>query len=284
MLTARLERFPNGRRLRSARLGHGPPVVLLHGYPDNLQIWCRLAPRLARRHEVITFDWPGMGYSDPWSGGATPMHMAERLCELLDHWDLASASVAGIDMGGQPALAFAARYPERIDRLVVMNSLVFGDEPTSWEIGVLRRSGWNRRILLRFPRIVFRRAESTFLPRGERLTGDLRQDLWAAFRSVDVRQFIVKMCAGYQGTLDRLPRLYGRVRCPTLILWADRDGHFPPRQAERLGDNVPGSRVEILPGARHWMVWYLADEVASHIGAFLGEPCPGTGMEPREGP
>ena len=57
-----------GHELRVARLGSGPPVILLHGYPDNLQIWSELAPRLAAHYEVFAFDWPGMGYSEAWSG------------------------------------------------------------------------------------------------------------------------------------------------------------------------------------------------------------------------
>ena len=64
-------RLSNGKHLRIARLGHGPPIVFLHGYPENLQVWSRVAPLLADRFEVIAFDWPGMGYSDEWSGGAT---------------------------------------------------------------------------------------------------------------------------------------------------------------------------------------------------------------------
>ena len=64
-------------------------------------------------------------------------------------------------------------------------------------------------ILRRLPGTVFRRAERTFLPRGDRLPADLRADLWDAFRRPEVRAFIAKMCAGYQGTLPRLPELSG---------------------------------------------------------------------------
>src|SRR5256885_9125557 len=111
MLNARMETLANGRKLRVARLGSGPPLILLHGYPDNLQIWCELAPRLAARFPVIAFDWPGMGYSDAWRGGTTPEHMADRLRALLDAWDIPLARLVGIDMGAHPALAFPARCP-----------------------------------------------------------------------------------------------------------------------------------------------------------------------------
>jgi pimeloyl-ACP methyl ester carboxylesterase len=269
LLATTTDLAPHGHPLRVARLGAGPPLVLLHGYPDNLQIWCELAPRLADRFAVIAPDWPGMGYSVAWPGGATPFHMADRLLALMDAWRLDRVAVAGLDMGGQPALALAGRHPERVSRLVVMNSLVQWDESTSWEIRVLRRFGWNRLILRRLPRVVFFRAERTFLPRGIRLPDDLRADFWDAFRRPEVRAFIAKMCAGYQGTLPRLPELYRRITAPTLILWAGRDKHFPRAHAERLHAAIPGSALQVLEGAEHWMPWYSAEEVARRLGEFL---------------
>ncbi len=271
LLPTHMETLPNGKRLRVARLGDGPPLVFLHGYPDNLQLWCELAPRLADRFQVIAFDWPGMGFSEAWPGGTTPAHMSDRLFTLLDTWKIDRANLVGIDMGGQPALAFAARHPDRIARLVVMNSLVFGDEKTSWEIRILRKFGWNRFIVRRLPRLVFWRARRTFLPRGVCLSEELSQDFWDSFRKPEVRSFIAKMCAGYQGTLPQLPELYGQIRCPTLALWAGQDKHFPTLHAERLHAAIRGSRLEIIPEAEHWMPWYLAEEVAKRLRAFLME-------------
>ena len=272
LLATALETLPTGGRLRVARLGGGPPLLLLHGYPDNLQIWCELAPRLADRCRVIAFDWPGMGDSDAWPGGTTPMHMAERLLKLLDIWDIDQADVAGLDMGGQPALALAALHPARVRRLIVMNSLVFGDEETSWEIRILRQFGWNRFLLRRVPRLVFWRARRTFLPRGVPLPAELEQDFWERFRRPAVRAFVAKLCAGYQGTLPQLPALYERIACPVLALWAGADKHFPPRHAQRLHTVIAGSHLDILGGAEHWMVWYRAEEVAARMRAFLCAP------------
>ena len=269
MLTTSVKKLSSGRLLRIARVGSGPPVVLLHGYPDNLQIWSELAIRLANKFEVIAFDWPGMGYSESSPGGTTPFHMAERLHKIVDELEIERPSLVGMDMGGQPALVFAANYPERIDRLVVMNSLVLWDEDTSWEIEVLRKYGWNRFILRKFPHLVFWRAERTFLPRRIKLPADLREDLWKSFSKSDVRLFIARMCAGYQGTLMQLPELYKKITCPTLVLWGEQDQHFPPNHAKRLCEEIPGSTLEIIPEAKHWMAWYLAATVAESIRTFL---------------
>ena len=259
-----------GHKLRVARLGSGPPVILLHGYPDNLQVWSELAPRLASRFEVIAFDWPGMGYSEAWSGGATPFDFAKRLHKLMDAWKIERAAIIGHDMGGQPALALAAEQSERISQLVVMNSLVIWDEKTSWEIALLRKFGWNRVLLERLPRAVFFRAIRTFLPRGYKLSAELRSDLWESFERPEVRKYVVRMCAGYQGTLPRLKQLYPSIKTPALFLWAERDKHFPAAHGRKLAEIVPRAQFEEIPGAGHWMALNLAEEVSSHIVRFLG--------------
>ncbi len=267
MLTTTREVMPDGHAVRVARLGSrgGVPYVLLHGYPDNLQLWSRVAPLLARRQDVIVFDWPGMGDSDAWSGGATPQHQAERLVALLDQWRIPTADVVGMDMGGQPALVAAAQNPQRVRRLVVMNSLVLADERTSWEIALLRRYGWNRWLLRNLPHGVFHRAWRTSLPLGCALPVDLRDDLWRGFSRPEVRAFIIKLCVGYQASLPRLPELYRQVRCPTALIWGARDRHFHPRHGERLRAMIPGATCTIIPGGEHWMVWHAADTVAAAI-------------------
>ncbi len=152
-----------------------------------------------------------------------------------------------------------------------MNSLVLWDEKTSWEIQVLRKYGWNRFILRKFPRIVFKRAEATFLPRSVKLPAELREDFWKSFSRPEVRLFIARLCAGYQGTLARLPELYQTITCPTLVLWGEHDQHFPPDHAKRLQAAIPGSHLQIIAGAEHWMAWYLADDVAQSICNFIAE-------------
>jgi pimeloyl-ACP methyl ester carboxylesterase len=269
MLPTRRETLGNGRMLRSCRMGSGPPLVLLHGYPETLQVWSEVAPRLAERHAVVALDWPGMGESEAWPGGATPHAQADRLAALLDEWGIPSAHVAGLDMGGQPALVFAARHATRCRSVTVMSSLVMGDERTSWEIRVLRRFGWNRLILRHLPGVVFRRAERTFLPRDFELPAELREDFWRCFRRAETRTFIVRLCAGYQGTLALLPELYVGIACPTLILWGELDAHFPPIHARRLHELVPRSRLVVVPGGHHWLPIHRPDAVSEAMESFL---------------
>lgn len=262
MLAASIEVI-GGKRLRVARLGEGPPVLLLHGYPDTLQIWSNLAPLLAARFQVIAFDWPGMGESEAWSGGATPYDLARRVVTLLDHWNFARAIIAGHDMGGQAALAVAALAPDRVERLVVMNSLVIPDAPTSWEIRLLRRFRINQWLLRHMPRTVFNHAVATSIV--EPLPSELTGQLWSQFRKRGTREFVVRMCAGYEGTLQRLAASYPSIAVPTRILWAANDRHFPPHHGRVLHERMPNSDLHMINGAEHWMVLTHAAEVAELI-------------------
>ncbi|MEO7093306.1 MAG: alpha/beta hydrolase, partial [Polyangiales bacterium] len=218
---------------------------------------------------VVALDWPGMGESDVWKGGATPSAMAERLAAILDHLGVARCYVLGIDMGGQPALVFASKYPERTLGVIAMNSLVMGDEKTSWEIDLLRKFGFNRLVLRNLPTVVFRRAERSFFPPGVKLPDDVRDDLWACFRRDEVREFIVRLCAGYQATLSRLPVHYARIAVPALVLWGENDRHFPPVHAERLRETIAGAQLTIVEGGEPWMIWDRAAEIAARIAEFV---------------
>jgi len=172
-------------------------------------------------------------------------------------------------MGGQPALAFAANHRQRVQSLIVMNSLVQWDEKTSWEINLLRRFGWNRFALRYLPGIVFGRALRTFLASGEGLDPPLRSDMWQSFRNSQVREFIIRMCAGYQGTLPHLAQMYPSIDTPTLVLWAEQDKHFPTAHGKRLQATLPNAILQIVPGADHWMAFSMAEEVSGRVIDFL---------------
>ena len=262
---------PLGHRPRLARLGPAAApetVVLLHGYPDNLQVFSALAPLLAEGRQVLAFDWPGLGDSAAWPGGTTPVALAQRLLALLDAWNLPRVHLVGQDMGMQPALVFAATYPERLHSLTALNGLAGGEVITSWEITWLRRLGLNRLLLRHLPRLVFGQALRTFLPRPEALPTPLRQELWRTFRQPAVRDYIVRMCAGYEAQLPRLPARYQQISCPVLILWGANDKHFPVAQARYLATLIPRARLVIIPQAPHWMVLTHAPQVAAALQRF----------------
>ena len=263
----------HGRRVHFLREGprEAPTVVFLHGYPDTLHIFDRVVAELSEDHDVIALDWPGLGESEGWPGGGTPAVLAGRLLELLDHWEVDRAVLCGHDMGAHPALVLAARHQGRVSHLVPMNCLAWFDAPTSWELRILREHGWNRFFIENFGLIVYLRAVFTFLPLGTWLPRELSAVFWSAWRRAEVRGYVSRMCAGYQGTLHRLPDDYARIEVPTLVLWGEHDKHFPTVHGRKLHEHVRHSVLQVVPGAHHWMVWTHAPQVARAIRQFVAQ-------------
>jgi len=153
-------------------------------------------------------------------------------------------------------------------KLVLTNFLADGTAKTSWDISVMRRLGLNRLVLRYGSRIVFERAQATFLEQRTALDANVRSDMWEGFNRPEVRDHLRKMCAGYDASLGRIARLYPDIESTTLVLWADRDPHFPIAQANAVADALPNSKLQILGGASHWFMWDRAEETAKAIDDF----------------
>jgi len=260
-----------GGRVRMTRTGRGPTVVLLHGYPETLQLFSHLVPLLAERFEVLAFDWPGQGYSDRWPGRADPIARARQLLTLLDRCEIADAHLVATDMGGHPALVLAATEPQRVRSLTVMNCLLFGDGPTSFRISLMRRSRLASFAFRRAPSAVYAQCKQTFLGRGTHWPAALDNDFLPAFRRPTVGKFTADLCVDVEASFGDLPDLYWKIDRPTLALWAERDAHFPIRQAERFVDLVASARLLSIPGAGHWMPFTHAGAVEQCLRPFLLE-------------
>lgn len=268
MLLKTNDRLIENKKLRYFELGDkkNSALVLLHGYPDNLQIWHKLAPLLATQYYVVGFDWPGMGDSEAWEGGATPLIMAKRLKKIVDHFQLKKITILAQDMGGQAGLVFASLYPEHIQSVFVMNSLLMWNEKTSWEITLLRKFRFNEFVLNYLPHLVFRRARRTFVEQGRSVIDkELENDLWVHFKKKEVRTYIVRMCAGYGAQLKKLPDYYQDIKCPVTLIWAEKGKHFSINHAYAFKEICPQTEIVSIKDAQHWMVLDRYEEIAKSV-------------------
>ncbi|WP_442968598.1 alpha/beta fold hydrolase [Ralstonia sp. 1B3] len=102
--------------------GSGPAVVLLHGFGDTGDMWAPLAAELARTHTVVVPDLRGMGLSSHPEGGYDKRTQAGDIRAVLTKLNIDQADVVGHDIGTMVAFAYAARYPDKTTRLVVMDA------------------------------------------------------------------------------------------------------------------------------------------------------------------
>ena len=127
----------NGVDLHYWTVGEGPDIVMLHGLGGNLAIWhMHVVPLLRDKFRLTTFDMRGHGRSGMPQSGYTTRHIAEDVRGLMDALGIEKAHLAGHSMGADVSLHFAMCYPERADRLVLVEAglpaLVAARKDESW--------------------------------------------------------------------------------------------------------------------------------------------------------
>ena len=121
----------DGVKLHYTTAGHGPAVILLHGYAETSRMWKPIIPLLADRFTVIAPDLPGIGDSSIPKDGLDMKTAAIRIHALVRSLGVQKAEVVGHDIGLMVAYAYAAQFPAEVEKLVVMDAFLPG--VAGWE-------------------------------------------------------------------------------------------------------------------------------------------------------
>jgi pimeloyl-ACP methyl ester carboxylesterase len=121
----------NGITLHYVRGGEGPPLILIHGFPQDWFEYHAIMPRLAKRFTVIAVDLRGVGGSTSTPGGYDAANMAEDVYQLVSALKLERVYIVGHDIGGMVAYAFIRRYPQIVRGAMILDEVIPGIE--GWE-------------------------------------------------------------------------------------------------------------------------------------------------------
>jgi pimeloyl-ACP methyl ester carboxylesterase len=150
----------DGMSLHYLTAGHGPTVILLHGYTQTSRMWRPLIPRLAAKFTVIAPDLPGIGDSDIPKDGLDMKTAAIRIHDLARSLGMTKASVVGHDIGLMVAYAYAAQFPAEVEKLVVMDAFLPGVQ--GWEVAYDSPAMWHFRFHGPIPEALVRGRETTY--------------------------------------------------------------------------------------------------------------------------
>ncbi len=263
----------DGLRMHFVDEGTGDPVLLLHGEPTWAFLYRKMIPPLARAARVLAPDYFGFGRSDK------PTEIAEysydfhyHSIELLaDGLDLRAATVVVQDWGGPIGLRLAVERPDRVARLVILNTGIGAGRAPSPE--------W-----LRFREFV-RRVGTDLVP-GQLVriscVGELGDDVVEAYNApfpapeskAGILAFpeLVPTESDHPSAAKMLEvrDALSRWERPALVLFSDSDPIFSTRAAERLAARIPGAfPAEIVPGAGHFLQEEKGEEIGARIVRFL---------------
>ena len=254
--------------LRDTGPREAPAVILLHGFASSLHTWEDWARVLEADHRVIRLDLPGFGLTGPDpTGDYTDGRSAAVLLALMDTLGLRRASLVGSSMGGRIAWDFAARHPERVERLVLMAPDGFAGPGR--EYGATPKVPLLVRLLpYVLPEPLLRRSLAAAYADPAAMTEERLARYRDMLLAPGVRRAIVAR-TGQGALVDPVP-LLRRITAPTLLVWGEKDAMIPVANAADYQRALPDSRLVVFPGLGHVPQEEAPALALEPVRAFLG--------------
>jgi pimeloyl-ACP methyl ester carboxylesterase len=255
-----------GLRVHSLEGGSGAPVVLVHGLGGRAQDWASLLPDLVHSgFHVYAMDLPGFGESaKPTERSYSISEQAAFVEAFLDAVHLERVALVGVSMGGWISGTVALDVPQRVDRLVLVDSAGFSYHP-SFDTGLFTPTTPEQVDALL----------AVLMPRPNRLPGFVKDDVvregkggaWVVHRA------LASMKAG-EGILDAR---FAALKMPMLLLWGKQDLVTPLALGEAMHQAAPHSILEIYDGCGHLAFATCSARIAPRLVRFLNGDGPPAG-------
>jgi pimeloyl-ACP methyl ester carboxylesterase len=267
----------NGVRINYKIGGQGAAVVLLHGYAETSHMWLPLMPQLATSFTVIAPDLRGAGNSERPQGGYDKKTMAKDIRELVHQLGYKQVSLVGHDIGLMVAYAYAAQYPDEVNKVVLMDAFLpgVGDWKSVW----LMRDLWHFHFYGETPlalvkgreRIYFEHFWNDFAADRTKSVPEADRQLYAAAYARDDG-----MRAGFeyfknfeQDAKDFAALSTTKLNMPMLVLAGEKaSGTFLIDQAKLVATNVSGT---VVHSSGHWLMEEAPDQVIPALVTFLNK-------------
>jgi pimeloyl-ACP methyl ester carboxylesterase len=255
----------------------GSALVLLHGggVDSALISWGEILPGLSAQHRVIAPDLPGYGQSDKPQVEYSMVYYLNFLHRFLEALQLEKVSLAGLSLGGGIALGFTLDFPERVEKLVlvdsygIMSSLPYHKLTYFYVHTPLNEfSYW----VLKRDRKLVRQSLTAGIYDPNNITDELLAEVLRAVRDPSAgRAFMSFQRSEYlwNGLRTDDTRRLGEIHTPTLILHGDHDETVPVQWAQRAHAAIQNSRFVLLKNRKHWALRDRPEEIVTILLEFL---------------
>ena len=256
--------------------GKGPVVVLIHGFGDTGDMWEPLAADLARDHTVVVPDLRGMGLSSKPTGGYDKRTQATDIRAILTKLGHDRVAVVGHDIGTMVAYAYAARYADKTDKLVVMDAPVPGIPP--WDTIVRWPALWHfdfagadaERLVAGRERIYLDRFWNEFAGDRSKITEATRQHYAKLYaRPGAMRAAFAQFTSIRQDAEDNKVAMKTLLAMPVLAVGGEKS--FGANEAVVMRNAATDVTELVVPNAGHWLMEEAPSVVIKEVRAFLSK-------------
>jgi haloalkane dehalogenase len=263
-----------GLRLHYVDEGGGQPIVCFHGEPTWAYLYRKMVgPLVAAGHRVICPDYPGFGRSDKPTdrGWYTYDRHCEHMTQLLEQLDVHEATVVVQDWGGPIGLRWAAENPDRVARLVIMNTGLFAGQVNDAFMAWRNFAERNPDLPVGF---VIKSATATEVP--EEILSAYEAPWPNAESKAGVAMFplLVPIAPDAPGAAEMrgVQEQLAAWDKPALVCFSDSDPIFTPKAGQRFVDLIPGAEeLRVIEGAAHFLQEDQGEAIAVEINRFLAD-------------
>lgn len=259
--------------------GSGPAVVLIHGYADTGDMWGPMAAELSSTHTVIVPDLRGMGHSSKPASGYDKKTEASDIRDVVTALGFDHAAVVGHDIGTMVAYAYAAKYPDKVDRLVVMDAPIPGIDP--WDEIIRSRALWHfsfagpdaERLVKGRERIYLDRFWNEFAADPSKIDEATRSHYAAIYAAPGAMHAGFEQFAAFTKDAED-NKVFGRTKLTMPVLAVGGEKSFGATMAVVMRNAASDVREAIVPGAGHWLMEENPEFTVALVRDFLKEAKP----------
>lgn len=249
-------------------VGSGTPIVLLHGIPTWSYLYQSVIPKLEEGYRVIAPDLLGYGSSDQRDQFDRSLQVqANMVIKLLDELGLDEVNVVAHDIGGGVGLLLAHNEPDRINKLVLSNSVAYD----SWPIEPMLKMGHPSRkndSLQELEAFLTQAYEGMF-SNQDQLTETFLQGIMAPYLHEEGKLSLVRNAAALNtNETTALTAKLSNIQVPVLLLWGENDSWQPVETGEKLVNDLPNSTL-VRFNAAHWVPQEAPEQFAAEIKKFI---------------
>jgi len=267
----------NGQTIFYTVKGEGKPLILIHGYGAGMWVWEKQMDVLSQSYQVYALDVIGHGFSDRPKIPYSPETYTHFLADFMDEMGIEKATLIGNSMGGGIAWAMAILFPERVDRLILINCvppdvldrienesfqflIAIKDFPAlPYLVIAAGRSRGSIKWVLHWCVSDIKLITPEVLNRQHHLS-KIKGTTWVLYSTLKHADEALTL-------KDKLSSIHH----PTLFVWGERDLMLPPHIGKTLHQAITNSKFQMIEKSGHLPMWETPDEVNRAIIEFLKE-------------